>query len=637
MPGIYGLYLKDNGKVATSITNVFHSMGHVLHHRDIFISTKMSQGRLYIGKEEFPFQPNCGGNIRRISDSLVMFLEGAIFSYKDGNSQYEFQSSSDAFSFLAGKYAKGDRIEFEKINGEFVLGIYDVQKEQLIIANDRWGFRELYYYQDHNVFLFASEAKAILQYPGYTLIPNEQAISDFLNYGFVIGDRCFFSDIHLLPCGSLITGDKHGFRIQSKEFNYEPKVSHHTLEECADTVFQLLDNSITRRLRGRTRVATCLSGGLDSRIITAFTSNHVKHIEGYSFGYNEKGAEYRIAKEVSRLIPNLTLNLAKTSPDHLIQYLKWGVWISEGMMTAGSISPFFGSLVDTFREKNIDLLLGGFVGDLILGGSFIRKDHIGREIPKEKRIDILAGLCLDSNFQPFEHILFSKELKDKMAYYAKRSVEEEFALISKGVDFFPHQLDFFVILTRCRKNYNSNRGLLGHLITEEYYPFFDLDFFEYVYSLPLEIRMNHRLYKELYRKYFYDLGKVVWLKTGRSLFDNREQFWRQWVNKVQDKLRWHIRFWTRGQFNIMDQKIYTPLDDWYRLNRRFHDYINGILLSPDIKDRGFFEEEGIRKILDIMNKRWDVFYLVDRLLVVELWHRIFIDGEQIQTSDVIIN
>ena len=71
----------------------------------------------------------------------------------------------------------------------------------------------------------------------------------------------------------------------------------------------------------------------------------------------------------------------------------------------------------------------------------------------------------------------------------------------------------------------------------------------------------------------------------------------------------------------------TPHNYWYRTNKSFRYFINGILLDKKTTSRGFFKENGVLEILKSVRIGWDYFYLIDRLCVLELWCRLFLDGE----------
>lgn len=625
MPGIYGVYHKWPNINKDATDKLFSAMGRILHHRKSYTHHEVKLDNLSIGKISFSNDPGCVGPVWNVDHSIVLFLDGAIFSYNDESGSHEVDDYHDIFARLMSEFRDSGTIDTKKLNGEFNLAVYDVEMNRLLIANDRWGFRELYYYKGNDYFLFASEIKALLRYSGIERKLDEQGVADFLNYGHILADRTLVEGISLLSPASVMTIEETGLKLETRKFFYKPTLPLDNFDDYVDTAYRLFDQAVQRRLRGRRKIAACLSGGLDSRIVTAIIANHVPRVDTYTFGTNKKGKEYAIAKKVARTIQGCNNSLAKTMPEHIIKYLNWAVWASDGSLSSlSSVSVFLGALAKPLI--NHDLLLGGFVGDLIVGGSFTKKEEFG-DIPLDKRIEKMKFRVGAKHLRPFVKTLFSEEFGGNLDFYAVRSVEEEFGKISDSVNFFPFQQDLFVILTRCRRGYNVNRGLIGHLLIEEYYPFFDNDLFDFLYSLPPETRINHKLYIEIYKRYFPVLAEVPWLKTGVSLYDKESGFNKE-KKILMHKIRWYVKRGTLGRVNLADKNQYAPENEWYRTNKVFRNFVNDILLDDRTIARGYFCEDGIKTMLHKIRTGWDYMPLVGRLCTFELWCRLFLDGDE---------
>jgi len=308
----------------------------------------------------------------------------------------------------------------------------------------------------------------------------------------------------------------------------------------------------------------------------------------------------------------------------MIKYLKWAVWTTDGMLSAGSVSPFLGSMINKLDSFNV--LFGGFAGDLILGGSFIRAGCDEMERWDGKDLSLFMGLPEVKAFIPFLDNLFSKDFKEKIQYYRKESICKELEYIGKEIDLLSYDLDLFIILGRCRRCYNANRGLVGHVAIEEFYPFFDNDFFSFIYSLPLNIRKDHNLYAMIFKRYFYELGKVAWLKTGKSLY--RGARLNNWQDKFLQDLSWKISQISQGKLNLQDKKAYAPYSLWYRSDPSFKKFIKEILLSDNAIGRNIFNNKGVEMILQMTSTGWDLFPLIDRMLIIELARRLFFDNDK---------
>src|ERR1700687_6042499 len=100
----------------------------------------------------------------------------------------------------------------ERLRGMFAFAIWAQRKRCLFLARDRFGKKPLFYHFDGKRMLFASEAKAILQYPGFVAEPHLAAIDNYMALGYVPGPRSAFKGMRKLPPAHyllLIAGKVH--------------------------------------------------------------------------------------------------------------------------------------------------------------------------------------------------------------------------------------------------------------------------------------------------------------------------------------------------------------------------------------------------------------------------------------------
>ena len=109
-----------------------------------------------------------------------------------------FRSRSDTEVILA-LYARQGPECLARLRGMFALAIWDRQERTLFLARDRLGKKPLFYYQDADRFVFASEPKAILQDPEVPAEPDHLALHHYLTYGYVPGPWSAFRGVRKLP------------------------------------------------------------------------------------------------------------------------------------------------------------------------------------------------------------------------------------------------------------------------------------------------------------------------------------------------------------------------------------------------------------------------------------------------------
>src|SRR5260221_4138312 len=115
-------------------------------------------------------------------------------------SGYTFRSRTDSEVIVNGWHAWGPAV-FGRMRGMFALALWDRRSRQLILARDRLGKKPLYYAPTGSAFLFGSEIKALLAWPGLARRPNLGAIDQYLTLQYVPSPDTAFARIQRLPPG----------------------------------------------------------------------------------------------------------------------------------------------------------------------------------------------------------------------------------------------------------------------------------------------------------------------------------------------------------------------------------------------------------------------------------------------------
>src|SRR5712671_714248 len=101
---------------------------------------------------------------------------------------YVFRSRTDSEVVANGWHAWGERL-FGRLRGMFALALWDRRTRRLVLARDRVGKKPLYYALPGRTggqpFLFGSEIKAVLAWPGMPRQPNLAAIDHYLTLQYV--------------------------------------------------------------------------------------------------------------------------------------------------------------------------------------------------------------------------------------------------------------------------------------------------------------------------------------------------------------------------------------------------------------------------------------------------------------------
>ena len=216
------------------------------------------------------------GNQPMSYDGIHLVVNGEIWNYPQLRKEYEdrgyvFRSTSDSEIILF-LYKEN---ELERLEGMFSFVILDDTK--LIISRDWVGKIPLYIY-DIGRIIVASEIKAI-----HELIPNV---------------KCKF-----IPKNSLVEIDVETGKTEVKSdfyFNFTDSLPCiETREEIGKHTYDLLKTAVEKRLISDVPIATCLSGGIDSSVITYLLSLYLPNIKAYTVKFDEESRDLYFARMVA--------------------------------------------------------------------------------------------------------------------------------------------------------------------------------------------------------------------------------------------------------------------------------------------------------------------------------------------------
>lgn len=212
-----------------------------------------------------------------------------------------FQTKSDTEVILKSFVEYGTSC-FKMFNGMFSLAIYDNLLKEIYLCRDSFGIKPLYYYYDKDIFVFASEIKAIKKASIKDLSIDNQALVEYLWYGNPLGENTIYKEIKEVKPGTFLKVSSQA--IISKTYFDINDISECPLteEEIVKKITLLLEKAVKRHLISDVPVGVFLSGGIDSSAITAFASKHYKgKLKTYSVGfdYNIGTDELPLAKKIA--------------------------------------------------------------------------------------------------------------------------------------------------------------------------------------------------------------------------------------------------------------------------------------------------------------------------------------------------
>jgi len=209
---------------------------------------------------------------------------------------FSFETYSDTEVLLKSYILWGCNV-VKKLNGIFGFAIWDTRKQELFVARDHLGVKPFFYTIYDNTFIFSSEIKAILAYPGVEAKLDEQGISELFGLGpaHTPGVVAFKNIFELKPAEFGIFNSS-GLHTE-KYWSMVSKPHEDSLKTTCEKTKFLLEDSIQRQLVSDVPLCTFLSGGLDSSIITLYAANYYKNkklgpLTTYSVDYKDNDKNF---------------------------------------------------------------------------------------------------------------------------------------------------------------------------------------------------------------------------------------------------------------------------------------------------------------------------------------------------------
>ncbi|MFY4764089.1 asparagine synthase (glutamine-hydrolyzing) [Aliarcobacter butzleri] len=226
-----------------------------------------------------------------VFDDILLVFNGEIYNYKEliHVEHLECKTKSDS-EVLIRLYQKYEFDFLNKLNGMFSFCIYDMKKDLYFCARDRYGKKPFFYYFKDNKFIFSSSVKSILNLLDYKPNLNKVALSKYMQYFVSFGEDSFFQDIFKLEASTYLIYEPNKSRELQKKKYYKINTYKAIKDEkqALNDIEELLFKSVEYRLNSDVEVASLLSGGIDSSLISAlYTKISGKKINTFSIGYDE--------------------------------------------------------------------------------------------------------------------------------------------------------------------------------------------------------------------------------------------------------------------------------------------------------------------------------------------------------------
>ena len=526
---------------------------------------------------------------------FAMVFNGEVYNYKEIQKKYniadeDLRSGSDS-EILSQLLEKVSIETFAKeLNGMFAIAVYDIQTKELHLIRDFAGIKPLFYGVHSQGIVFASQFDQIFKHPAFLVKKlRPEIMKEYFGLGYMQAPNTVFENIFQVEPSQIISWNLEQCSIVSKSKYYEWKVTDEikeTSKEAVEKFKNVFSSVIKSQLNADVPIATFLSGGIDSPIVSAIAKQHKGDIKAFTFGVDdEQYDESEVAQKIANQL-NLNNHIEKSSKSEILSVINSHF---KGLKEPfGDYSSLPTYLITKKAKEHATVMLSGDGGDEMFWGypRFIKSiDHVywfklplflrKKTAPVYRKIfgNTSSAIDIYNSFEDwilskqmvyfkldklFPKISFSKELLDVYAF--KKPLNKQNAL------FYLKENEFFAHLQMVLRKVDL-MSMANSL--EVRVPFLDKEVIEYSNSISPEYGIHHRTSKIILRKL---------------------------LNKYVDK---NITDLPKKGFSI-------PLENWLK-NELKEDVINSILNKPIYGNKYLdnnFLKEFIIKFYENKNKNW---------------------------------
>lgn len=199
---------------------------------------------------------------------FAIVLDGLIFNRDELARSVDAADSGDIAAIVLDGFRKYGDGWFVRLDGSFALVIVDLRSGEVVLARDRFAHRPLYFgHADGNTWV-ATEAKAILDAPGYRRELNRDNLHSAIGYGFTPGPQTLYKGIFKCVPGFVVriddAGKQHTTDYFTPTIDYKPNL---TMEEGKRFVLDAVRKNVGHYLDACPDLAVMLSGGVDSALL----------------------------------------------------------------------------------------------------------------------------------------------------------------------------------------------------------------------------------------------------------------------------------------------------------------------------------------------------------------------------------
>ena len=304
----------------------------------------------------------------------VICYNGEVYNFEEIRAKlpdYAFTTGTDT-EVIIKAFDKWGYEAVQHFRGMFAFALHNKKTGKLILCRDRVGVKPLYWYQKGDLFMFASELKAFHEHPDFDKTIDPQAVSLYLQQGYIHAPYCIFKYAHKLEPGYFLEIDTNLVTQKIKYWDVKETYKKRELDnrgesDISNELEAILKESFKLRMVSDVPVGMFLSGGIDSSLVTALLQSQYNHsLKTFTIGFeSKKRNEAEYAKKVAQHLGTDHTELYCTEQDAINIIPKLADIYDEPFGDSSGIPTF---LVSKLAKEQVKVSLSADGGDELFGG-----------------------------------------------------------------------------------------------------------------------------------------------------------------------------------------------------------------------------------------------------------------------------
>ena len=562
------------------------------------------------------------------NNNWVLAFNGCIYNYKELREElkskgHSFRSTSDTEVITEGLSCYGVSF-FEKLNGMFAIAAWNKTEKALYLSRDRYGIKPLYYWFRDKTLVFASEIKAIIKHPKYSIALNHDALNEYFTFQNLFTYQTLFEGVTMLPPANTVKINSASVSVVHNswwDYDFTKEDDKMSFDDAVSETERLFKQAVDRQMIADVPVGAYLSGGMDSGSIAAIASTKVDRLCTFTCGFDMSAVTGVEANYDERRDAELMANAFKT--EHYEQVINAGdlswslprvVYHLEDLRVGMSYPNYY---ISRLASKFVKVCLQGTGGDELYGGYPWRYYRVFKSLDQRdyfnQYYDFWQRLVSDTE----KRELFTDNVYSKINIDEPRKIFERVFTFNNSLKYDKPEQHISNSLYFEIKTFLPGLLLVGDKLSmanglEERFPFLDNDLVNFAQKIPIKHKLgNLEMMKRVDENEFRD-KKLVYTEHS----DGKTVLRKAMMDFMPEKI-----------INRKKQGFSAPDESWYRGENAT--YIKELLLNKKTISSEYINQKYVEKIInEHMDQRKNHRLIIWSFMNFEWWCRIFLNDEK---------